>query len=344
MKNLIRMATFGLILSQWANTQSTPDYQYGAPLFRTDVGVVNVSVVALGRDGRPLPRLKKQNFKVKEKSKSEREFHEREISLDPPEQLPIRGGINIDTSSSTAGQFLYQLDVASEMVKLIIKEINNKERKDLFFVSEFYYEPLDQNPAGGVFTLKQDWTNDLNSLVKAIVRKTKKAGGGSPFFGNIDSAARKFRDGAGGNFANFLIMVADGQNNLPFSSLRQSAFLAQAVNLPIYTIGTANHQKIDPKQVSEFERNLKQISNLTSGRFFDLPSQNKLPNIARQILLDLRNQYHISYKLDPDYKDGDEIQVVVEVGNTDPNGKWQKMPARLLHRSGYRVITENPTP
>lgn len=346
MLSLIGILAFGLILTlgrpcaglaQSARPQEIsnppPDY----PLFRAEVGVVNVSVVALGRNNKPLPQMEKQNFKVRERNRKEKSFSERKINLDLPEQLPLRGGIIIDTSGSTAEQFRYQLDVASEIVKWIVRTMGNKKRGDKFFAAEFYYEALDQNPAQGIFTLKQDWTNDVNALVGAIIRKTKKAAGASPLFGSVRSAAQKFIDEPGGNFANFLIVISDGQNNLPFSGLKDSAYLAQAANLTVYTIGTASHQRFVPEQVGEFERNLKQISNLTGGRFFDLPSQNKLPDIARQILLDLRNQYHISYKLDPDYKDGDEIEVVVEVGNTGQNGKWQKMPSRLLYRNGYRV-------
>lgn len=341
MRYLIRILLFGLIFSQLARPQEIsnprPDYQYGAPLFRAEVGVVNVSVVVLGRNNRPLPRLGKQNFKVEERKVGEKIFREIEINMDLPEYLPLRGGVNIDTSGSIAPQqFRYQLDVASELAKRIIREISDKKRGDKFFAAEFYYEALDQNPTQGIFTLKQDWTDDVRALVGAIVRKTKKAAGASPLFGSVRMSTEKFRNEPG-NFANFLIVVGDGQNNLPFSGLKDSAHFAQSANLPIYTIGTVSHQKVDPMQVSEFERNLKEISRLTGGRFFDLPRLEKLPEIARQILLDLRNQYHLSYKLNPDYKDGDEIQVAVEVGNTDPNGKWQKMPTRLLYRNGYRV-------
>lgn len=342
MKNLIVILAFGLVFSQSAKPQEISDSPPGAPLFSTEVGLVNVTVVALGRSGESLLRLEKHNFKVEERKVGEKTFREVEINLDLPEQLPLRGGILIDTSGSTAEQFLYQLDVASELVKWIIREISDKKRGDQFFVSEFYYEPLDQNPAKGVFTLKQDWTDDINALVGAIIRETKKAAGGSPLFGSIELSARKFMDEPG-NFANFLIVVSDGQNNMPFSDLKNSAYFAQAANLPIYTIGTASHDptKIDPVIREEFERNLKETSRLTGGRFFDLPSQDKLPEIARQILRDLRNQYHLSYKLNPDYKNGDEIQIKIEVGGKDKNGKWRRTPGKLLHREGYLVIENN---
>ncbi|MBI2669880.1 MAG: VWA domain-containing protein [Candidatus Yanofskybacteria bacterium] len=351
MKNLIGILIFGLVfylgqpyagLVQSAEPQEISNSPPGAPLFSTEVNLVNVSVVLLGRKGEPLPRLGKQNFKVSEKKIGEKNFHEVEINLELPEQLPLRGGITIDTSGSTSEQFLYQLDVASELVKWIIREISDKNRGDKFFVSEFYYEPLDQNPAKGVFTLKQDWTDNINALVRAIIRKTKKAAGGSPLFGSIESASRKFMDEPG-NFANFLIVVSDGQNNMPFSGLKNSAYLAQAANLSIYTIGTISHDstKVDPGIREEFERNLKETSRLTGGRFFDLPRQDKLPEIARRILTDLRNQYHLSYKLNPNYKNGDEIQIRIEIGDRDKDGRWRRMPAKLLHRNGYRVILSN---
>ncbi|MBI2063755.1 MAG: VWA domain-containing protein [Candidatus Yanofskybacteria bacterium] len=342
MKNLIGILVFGLILSQWARAQAVPVYR-DIPLFSAEVGVVNITVVVLGKNSEPLPRLGKQNFKVEERRVGEKNFSEVEINLDLPEQLPLRGGMIIDTSGSTSEQFLYQLDVASELVKWIIREINDKKRGDRFFVSEFYYEPLDQDPVKGVFTLKQDWTGDINALIGAIIRKTKKAAGVSPLFGSVELATRKFKEELDGNFANFLIVVSDGQNNMPFSSLKGSTFTAQAANLPIYTIGTASHDSnvVDPELRDYFEENLKNISQLTGGRFFDLPKHEKFPEIAAQILTDLRNQYRLSYKLSPDYKDSDEIQIRIQVGSEDKNGKWRQMPAKLLHREGYKVIKDD---
>lgn len=343
MKLLIKVTVIIFFWSQkiLAQTTSIPlPTPSDSPLFSAEVDVVNVTVVALNTSGKPLPPLEKQNFKLEESLAGEQNFHEREIKLDLPEQLPLRGGIIIDTSGSTAKQFRYQLDVASELVKWIIKAISDKKRGDKFFVSEFYYENLDKNPERGVFTLKQDWTDDIGILVKAIVRKTKKAAGASPLFGSIELAAQKFKKESGGNFANFLIVISDGQNNMPFSSLKGSSFFAQAVNLPIYTIGTASHD-IDSDLIKDFEENLKQISQLTGGRFFDLPGQNKLPEIAGLILQDLRNQYRLSYNLSPEYKNGDEIKIRVSLGNIGRDGKWQPLPAKLLHRSGYQVIKAN---
>src|SRR3989344_5681904 len=338
MRRLIKILVFGLILSQWVQAQTTPESQYGVPLFSAEVGVVNVTVVALDRNNRPLQPFGKQNFKVEERRAGEKNFREVEFNLDLPERLSLRGGIIMDTSGSTAGQFLYQRDVASEIVKWIIRAVSNSGRGDKFFVAEFYYESLDQNPSQGLFTLKQDWTNNINDLVEAIVRRTKKAAGTSPLFGSVRLAAEKFRTEPG-SFANFLIVISDGQNNMSFSGLKDSTYMAQAANLPIYTIGTASHDsnKVDPEFLKNFEQNLKQISQLTGGRFFDLPAQNKLPEIARQILQDLRNQYHLNYKLNPEYNDGDEIEIRVSVGNVGPNGQWRQLSARLLHRKGYRV-------
>ena len=341
MKRLAIILAFGLGFSQYAKTQAASDLPPEPPVFSTEVGVVNISVVVLDKNNKPLPRLNKNNFRVKERRANERYFREIDISLDQPERLSLRGGIILDTSGSTTDQFRYQLDVASEVVKWIIRTINDKNRGDKFFVAEFYYETLDLNPAEGLFTIKQDWTDDVNALVGAIIRKTKKAAGASPLFGGISSAAQKFKNEHGGNFANFLIVIADGQNNLPFSDLKNSTYLAQSVNLPVYTIGTVSHKKIDPSVVFDFEQNLKQISVLTGGRFFDMPGQDKLPQIAKQILLDLKNQYRLSYKLSSDYKNGDNVRVVIEVGNTDSSGKWRPMAAKLLYGNSYRVIKKN---
>ncbi|MBI2063170.1 MAG: VWA domain-containing protein [Candidatus Yanofskybacteria bacterium] len=336
MKVFIFILTFVSILPWLAKAQVTAEPAYDKPIFSAEVDMVNVTVVALSAGGKPLPQLEKQNFKLEESLAGGQNFRERNIKLDQPEQLPLRGGIIIDTSGSTARQFRYQLDVASELVKWIIKAVGDKKRGDKFFVAEFYYESLDLNPSQGAFTLKQDWSDDSSALVRAIVRKTKKAAGTSPLFGSVRFAAEKFKKEARGNFANFLIIVADGQDNVALADLKESTYRAQAVDLPIYTIGTAKHD-IDSFLLDSYENNLKQISQLTGGRFFDLPEQNKLPEIARQVLQDLRNQYHLSYELSPDYKDGDEVKIRVRVGNVSSDGKWQPLPAKLLHREGYLV-------
>lgn len=340
MKLKFSLAIFAILLTTFAGSaQDQSSQQNIFPTFKVEVGIVSIPVVVLDKNGRPLPEADRIKFRVFERKTNERDFQEQKTEVSQPETRPLRGGILIDTSGSAKNQFRYQKDAASEVVKWIVRSITNKNRGDKFFVAEFYYEMLEKNPDKGIFSVKQDWTDEIKPLVAAIARDIKRAAGVSPLFGSIRSAANKFRD-SDGRFANFLIVISDGQNNVRLSSLKDAAYGAQAADLPIYTIGTASHTAgIDRITLTDFENNLKDIAKVTGGRFFDLPDHNRWPSIATQILRDLKNRYHLSYKVDPRYQHNDEVKIRVEVGNYDQNGQWKIRPnARLLHRDGYKVI------
>lgn len=327
------------LISKPVFSQVLDNQQQDLPTFKTETEIVVVPVVVLDNKGQPLLQTERLVFRLFEKIKNRKNYpeEERELVVDPPENRPLRGGILIDTSGSTIKQFRYQKDISSEIVAYLFRLAAKEEREDKFFVAEFYYESLEENPSAGIFNVKQDWTSNIQELMTAIIKGTRKALGLSPLFGSIQGAADKFMS-ANGNFSNFLIIVSDGQNNLPFSDLRSSTYLAQSLGLPIYTLGTANHLQVDPKTLADFEKNLKEIANLTGGRFFDLPNYNKLQAITDQILKDLKNRYHLSYRLDTKYVNGDEVEIRIEVGEYNAMGLWKKRSnVKLLHRNGYRV-------
>ncbi|MEX1063899.1 MAG: VWA domain-containing protein [Candidatus Paceibacterota bacterium] len=310
-----------------------------SPVFSVGVELVSVPVVALNRRGRPLGELTKDSFKVYEKRGENGTFIEREIdTFTHSDKLPLRAGVLIDTSGSVQNpeQFRYQKDVASEIVKLIFTPLMTRDRDNKVFVAEFSYESMAANPTGGMFLIKQDWTNNPRTLIRAISRM--KPLGLTPLFISIEQASGKFKEEVG-EFATVLIVISDGYNNLPFSSLSSSVSAAQSAHLPVYTIGTTIPSRATWgwEMSEEPKKNLLEIAAGTGGRFFQLPSLKEVIEVASRILSDLDNRYYLEYKLNAEYEKGDNIEIKVEIGSYDKNNRWRSTKAQLLHRSGYIV-------
>ncbi len=308
-------------------------------IFSVGIDLVSVPVVVLSQRGRPLEPLRYENFKVYEKRGKNGKFIEQEIdTFIHSEKLPLRAGVLIDTSGSVQSpeQFRYQKDVASEIIKLIFAPLINVGRNNKVFVAEFSYESMTANPEESMYLLKQDWTNKPELLIKAI--SGMKSLGLTPLFIGIEKASDKFKEEVG-EFSTVLVVISDGYNNLPFSSLSESVSAAQSAHVPVYTIGTAapSYVSLDWKLPKESKKNLREIAKGTGGRFFYLPSLKEIINVAARILNDLDNRYYLEYKLNPEYQKGDDIRLKVEIGDYDKRGRWRLMKVRLLHRSGYTV-------
>lgn len=332
-------------------SQKQPDLR-DSPVIKVSAELVNFPVTVSGRKG-----LGKGNFMVAETISGQREFKVQVIEwAEPTDRLPLRGGIVIDTSGSTAwpGQFRDQKTIAANLVEFIFRSLLKENRGDRIFMAEFNYENHHARTGDSVLQMRTGWSSDQQELTKALL--DLKPGGFTPLLGSIEQSSRKFLEEAGGNFSTFLIVISDGYEQRPetyqpngmalrkaFSDFRSAIASAQLAHLSVYTIGTFNRvQAANNKEgFKRANKNLADIAGLTGGRFYYYPELTKIPAIVAQIKNDLENRYYISYKPDPNYKNGEDIKIRVEAGEYDEYGRWKRWPnVKLLHREGYKVIKD----
>lgn len=339
----------GSLLAQQPQAGSTRDM----PVFRVGTELVYLPVVVFNKNGERLGNLKVENFKVSEAKSGQGNFKDQKIEqLEQAGQLPLRIGIVIDTSGSVGEwrPFRDQISIATKLIEFMFRGMVSKNRGDKIFIAEFSYENNHARTGSSVLQIRADWSSDAAYLTKTLL--DLKPGGWTPLFGSIEKSAKKFLEEARGDFSTILVVISDGYEQEPpspsdtilrnfFSDFRTSITSAQLAHLSVYTIGTFSKKRAEHNKTGfqRANRNLEGIARLTGGRFHYYPKLTQVPAIVAQVKNDLENRYYLSYKPNPEYKDGEDIKIRVEVGEYDERGQWKKWPnARLLHRDGYRVI------
>lgn len=351
MNRAVRLArlvllTFLIAPGRQITAQESKTQRPDLPTFTAEVNRVYLPVVVLGE------RKENINFRVLERKGAHGEYIERKIDrIERPGKLPIRAGFLVDTSTSASvtKQFQFQIDVAQELSRMILRSLLREGKDDRVFVADFYYDANDADPKEGIHKIKLNWAGDIKSIVLALTNL--KPGGWSPLFGGIRESSLKFLKDVKGDYSTFLVVISDGYNQMPDYTppgvsvlLSEAVQMAQSAHLAVYTISTMDTERF-PRESGTFkqsEKDMMDIAQLTGGRFFRPANRLALLKIADQIRRDIENRYHLEYGLNEDYKSGDEVSIRVEVGEYDPSGRWKKWPnVRPLHRKGYRVTKNN---
>ena len=297
-----------------------------APVFRTDVELVNVSVVVQDRNGNFLPGLKKGNFRLTE------------------DGIP---------------QTIQRVD-ASEAAMTVVMVI---EYSRLYW--QFLYDTLNA-AYGFVNSLEpQDWVAvmvyDLRTEVLLDFTRNKQAAFGalsvlrtpgfseSNLFDAVSEAVERMHDIAG---KKAIVLISSGVDT--FSKTRYDAVLkkVQASDTPIYAIGTGQAARLWYEGRNymgseagigflQADNQLRTFARYSGGRAYLPRFEGEFPGIFADIAAALRNEYVLSYSPTNTARDGKFRKIKVELVDangkplkiTDPKGKEIKYEVRA--REGY---------
>jgi len=149
--------------------------------------------------------------------------------------------------------------------------------------------------------LTQDWTNNLDGLEAGINRL--RPGGGTALFDavvassdyvtkqqNVDKKLEK----------KVLLVVTDGWDNASTLSMEQAVRHLQAENSPtIYTIGI-----LDEDAKKKGRRALRALAEQTGGGAYFPRDLAEVDAITQEVARDIRKQYTIGFKKNPDEPPG----------------------------------------
>jgi Ca-activated chloride channel family protein len=309
----------------------TPD-PAGADISEGDKVVINTELVTLNvrvidRNNHPINNIRQDDLKVYEDNVSQ------PIFTFTREEVPVIYGLAVDTSGSLRGQLLQVIDAAKTI-------INSNRRGDETFLERF----IDRDKIENL----QDFTDKRDLLLDAV-ENLYVEGGQTAVIDGVYLAAEHVAEYKKGNDDDrrrrALIVVTDGEDRASYYTDAQLFQRLREEDVQIYVIGFVNDLDADKGLIRKSPRDkavnlLNKIATETGGRAFFPQSISELPEIANEIVRDLRTQYVISY--DPTNKAHDGTYRAIKVIVNQPAGEKRIALTRSGRNAGKGATAATP--
>jgi Ca-activated chloride channel family protein len=292
---------------------------------KVDANLVNLNVRVIDRNNRPINNVTQQDFHVYEDGVLQPiEFFSRE-------EVPISYGLAVDTSGSLRSQLQQVIDAAKTIIN------SNKSGDETFLVRFIDNEKIET---------VQDFTSNKNDLLDAIDTFYVEGGATAVIdavFLSAEHVAQYKKGSDDDRRRRALIVITDGEDRGSFYKKEQLFAKLREEDVQIYVIGFVNELDKEGGFIRKSPREeamnlLNRFAKETGGRVFYPESLTELPQIADEIVRDMRTQYVISYNPTNKTRDGSfrAIKVVVN----DAPGSTKRI---ALTRSGRTVPREGST-
>jgi Ca-activated chloride channel family protein len=252
-----------------------------------DVTRVNMLFTVQDKHGRFVTDLTRDDFEIFEKKAPQKI-----LDFTAETDLPLRLAVLIDTSNSIRDRFKFQQEAASNFVNSIVHE------KDKAIVVSF--------DTGA--ELVADLTNDTNKLENAI--RDLRPGGGTALYDAIYFACKDklMLDQPMYKFRRAMVILSDGDDNQSHYSRDQALEMAQKADVVIYTISTNNSHI-----VTDGDKVMRYLAEQTGGTPFFPFQASDLNQSFENIANELRHQYNLFYRPEPEHDDGQYHVVDIKV-------------------------------
>jgi Ca-activated chloride channel homolog len=252
-----------------------------------DVTRVNMLFTVQDKHGRFVTDLTRNDFEIFEKKAPQKI-----LDFTAESDLPLRLAVLIDTSNSVRDRFKFQQEAASNFVNSIVQE------KDKAIVVSF--------DTGA--ELAADLTSDTNKLENAI--RDLRPGGGTALYDAIYFACKDklMLDQPMYKFRRAMVILSDGDDNQSHYSRDQALEMAQKADVVIYTISTNNSHI-----VTDGDKIMHYLAEQTGGTAFFPFQASDLNQSFENIANELRHQYNLFYRPDPEHDDGQYHAVDIRV-------------------------------
>jgi Ca-activated chloride channel family protein len=313
-------------------------------IVRVNTELVTLNVRVIDRNNRPIGNVQQSEFHVLEDGVPQ------PIEYFTREEVPISYGLAVDTSGSLRSQLQSVIDAGKTIV-------NSNRKGDETFLVRFISS--DKIETVQDFTANQDLLIDgLDSLYveggqTAVIDAVYLTADHVAEYKKGDDSDRRRRA---------LIVITDGEDRLSFYSPDKLFARLREADVQIYVIGFVNELDKEGGLIRKSPRDkavnlLNRIATETGGRAFFPQSLSELPQIASEIIRDLRTQYVVAYSPTNKARDGSfrSIKVSVDEGSSRDkrialtrNGrvapKGEPPPAKLpATRTGARPVAGTKT-
>lgn len=301
-------------------SQNQPDTRVPEATFSVEANLVNVNVLVTDEDGRVLPGLRKENFRVLDNGVPQR------ISHFSPSTTPIT--IVLLLEYSAAGYNYY----ASKAATWSTRFLDELEPKD--WVALVTY---DMNSA-----VRADFTHNRASVRDALATL------GFPTFreANLFDAVIETLDKLDPvNGRKSILLLSTGVNTLGTATFDEVMKRLRGSDVTIFGIGLAEEEYTRSLGSDigylQARSSLNTFSELTGGIAYFPRFSSELPDVFHSIVGFLRNEYTLSFSPDRTSWDGKYHKLTVEVIRPDgrrltvKNQKGRERKVSVMARPGY---------
>jgi VWFA-related protein len=274
------------------------------PLLRIDSSLVLIPVQVTTAIGATVMGLERENFRVVE------DRVDQTISTFLTEDAPVSIGFLFDTS----GSMRWKMNKAAEAAAEFFRTANPE---DEFFLVEFNDKARLISP----------FTRDCEALYQQIAHV--RAVGRTTLFDAIALGLAEMKKAKYVRKA--LVILSDGGDNWSRRSAREIRAALAESDVQVYAMGIFDEDlsKRHPEEERNGPRLLDELTKLTGGWHYPVPTLDDLPDISARIGREMRNQYLLGYYSTNRAKDGKYRQVVVKLDAPEARD------LRTFYRRGY---------
>ncbi len=268
-----------------------------AGLNSVDVRLINLAVTVVDRKGKPARNLKRDDFEVYDGG-VKIEFTRWD---NDPSTLAV--ALVVDTSLTMEGK---KLEAAKSAARTFVRAL---AEQDLVSVVSFNESSIVQSPLSAEHDRAYDTIGTL------------QPGGGTALYDAVFDAAKHLAE-APPLARKIAVILSDGRDESAsglepgsFHTLKEAIVEGHRSDLLLFTIGLGAGLEEQPDYTGRMTTAevLQRMADSTGGRFFRVRRFSKLSRAYRDILEELRTQYHIAYP-PPEHLAGEtwrEVKVLV---------------------------------
>ena len=270
--------------------------------------LVELHVRVIDRNNRPINNVRQNEFRIFEDGVPQT------IESFSREEVPISYGLAVDTSASLRTQIQSVIDAAKTI-------INSNKPGDETFLVRFISSDKIQT--------EQDFTSNKDLLIDALDNLYVEGGQTAVIdavYLTAEHVAGYQKGDASDRRRRALIVITDGEDRNSFYKQEQLFARLREEDVQIFVIGFINELDKDGGFIRKSPRDkavnlINKLASETGGRAFFPESIAELPQIAGEIVRDMRTQYVIAYNPTNKTQDGSYRAIKVQVDQPSDSEK-----------------------
>jgi len=289
-------------------TPTPPEVLDADSVIRINAELVQLHVRVIDRNNRPINNVPKGDFHIFEDGVPQ------SIETFTREEVPISYGLAVDTSASLRSQIQSVIDAGKTIVN------SNKAGDETFLVRFISSDKIET---------VQDFSDSKEALMDALDNLYVEGGQTAVIDAVYLSAEHvsEYKKGdEGDRRRRALIVITDGEDRSSFYKQEQLFARLREEDVQIFVIGFVNELDKEAGFIRKSPRDkavnlINKLASETGGRAFFPESISELPQIANEIIRDMRTQYVISYNPTNKTQDGTFRAIKVTVDQASDSEK-----------------------
>jgi len=310
-------------------TPTPPEELDPESIIKINAELVQLHVRVIDRNNRPINNVPKAEFHVFEDGVPQT------IESFTREEVPISYGLAVDTSGSLRSQLQSVIDAGKTIIN------SNKSGDETFLVRFISSDKIET---------VQDFTASKEALMDGL-DSFYVEGGQTAIIDAVYLSAEhvsEYKKGdEGDRRRRALIVITDGEDRNSFYKQEQLFARLREEDVQIFVIGFVNELDKEAGFIRKSPRDkavnlINKLASETGGRAFFPESVAELPQIANEIIRDLRTQYVISYN--PTNKTQDGTYRAIKVTVDQPSDSEKRIALTRTGRLARKEGQHTPRP